>query len=160
VEIEKKLLTECDQSVWYALSMADSREELLERKEQLTKLATVERVDEIASLLPVDEELKRPLIERIRGRLATLPERPPEIPIDRLDALGETLAWAQAEASKRPGGLRTAWHLERARDSLRRLGPNDCFQALATFPAAVGRRTAQPAPRTRRRRRPRAAQAR
>ena len=56
--------------------------------EKLTKLATVERVDEIASLLPVDEDLKRPIIERIRGRLATLPERPPEIPIDRRDGLG------------------------------------------------------------------------
>ncbi len=133
VEVERKLLEECDQSVWYALSMADSREELLERKRQLVLLPTVERVDEIASLVPADEELKRPLIERIRERLSTLPERPPEIPLDRLDALGETLAWAQAEASKRPGALRTAWHLERARDSLRHMGPADCYQALAGF---------------------------
>jgi hopanoid biosynthesis associated RND transporter like protein HpnN len=133
VEIEKKLLAECDQSVWYALSIADSREQLLERKKQLTALASVERVDEIASLLPVDEQLKRPIIERIRGRLASLPERPPEIPIDRLDALGETLGWAQTEASKRPGALRTAWHLERARESLRRLSPEECYRALAGF---------------------------
>jgi hopanoid biosynthesis associated RND transporter like protein HpnN len=133
VELEQKLLEECDQSVWYALSIADSREQLLERKAKLVALPGVERVDEIASLLPVDEELKRPLIERIRGRLATLPERPPEIPVDRLDALGETLAWAQTEASKRPGGLRTAWHLERVRDSLRRKGPEECYQAIATF---------------------------
>ena len=133
VAVEKKLLSECDQSVWYALSIADTREELLARKEKLTRLATVERVDEIASLLPVDEEVKRPFIERIRTRLAALPERPPEIPLDRLDGLGETLAWAQGEAAKRPGGLRTAWHLERARETLRRLGPNECFQSLAAF---------------------------
>ncbi|MFM8735081.1 MAG: MMPL family transporter [Pirellulales bacterium] len=133
VQVEKRLLEECDQSVWYALSIADSREQLLERKDRLMALPGVERVDEIASLLPVDEELKRPLIERIGGRLAGLPERPPEIPVDRPDALGETLAWAQAEASKRPGGLRTAWHLERARDSLRRKGPEECARAVATF---------------------------
>jgi len=133
VEVEKRLLADCDQSVWYALSIADSREELLERKARLEALPSVERIDEIASLLPVDEDLKRPTIERIRGRLATLPERPPEIPVDRLDALGETLAWAQAEASKRPGGLRTAWHLERTRDSLRTRGPEECYQALASF---------------------------
>jgi hypothetical protein len=133
VEVEKKLLAECDQSVWYALSMADTREELLTRKQQLLLLPSVERVDEIASLVPTDEERKRPIIERIRARLATLPERPPEIPVDRLDALGETLAWAQTEASKRPGALRTAWHLERVRDSLRQMGPADCYQALATF---------------------------
>ncbi len=133
VEIEKKLLAECDQSVWYALSIADSREELLDRKERLQALPSVERVDEIASLLPVDEALKRPLIERIQMRLATLPERPPEIPLDRLDQVGETLAWAQTEASKRPGALRTAWHLERARDALRHLGPEECARALAMF---------------------------
>jgi hypothetical protein len=133
VAVEKKLLEECDQSVWYALSIADSRAELLERKEKLKALPSVERVDEIASLLPVDEELKRPIIARIRDRLAALPERPPEIPVDRLDALGETLGWAQGEAAKRPGGLRTAWHLERAREALRRMGPEDCFRALAIF---------------------------
>ena len=133
VAVEKKLLAECDQSVWYALSIADSREELLERKRLLTALPSVERVDEIASLLPVDEELKRPIIERIRGRLATLPERPPEIPVDRLESLGETLGWAQTEAMKRPGGLRTAWQLERSREQLRRLGPEDCYRSLAAF---------------------------
>ena len=133
VQVEKKLLEECDQSVWYALSIADSREQLLERKARLEALPSVERIDEIASLLPGDEDLKRPAIERIGGRLATLPERPPEIPVDRLDALGETLAWAQGEASKRPGGLRTAWHLERVRESLRTKGPDECYRALAAF---------------------------
>jgi hopanoid biosynthesis associated RND transporter like protein HpnN len=133
VAVEKKLLTECDQSVWYALSIADSREQLLERKAKLEALPSVERIDEIASLLPVDEELKQPTIARIRARLAALPERPPEIPVDRLDALGETLGWAQGEAAKRPGGLRTAWHLERARDSLRTKGPEECYRALAAF---------------------------
>lgn len=133
VAVEKKLLEECDQSVWYALSIADSRAELLARKEALQSLPTVERVDEIASLLPVDEDLKQPIIERIHDRLATLPERPPEIPVDRLDSLGETLAWAQAEAAKRPAGLRTAWHLERTREALRRMPPEECFRALAAF---------------------------
>ncbi|MFM9057675.1 MAG: MMPL family transporter [Planctomycetaceae bacterium] len=133
VAVEKKLLEECDQSVWYALSISDSREELIARKEQLLALPTVERVDEIASLLPADEEVKRPLIERIRGHLAGLPERPPEIPVDRLDALGETLAWAHGEAARRPGGLRAAWHLERTREALRRLPPEECYRAVATF---------------------------
>jgi len=93
----------------------------------------VERVDEIASLLPVDDGAKRPLIERIHEDLDGLPERPPEIPVDRLDALGETIAWAQQEASKRPGGLRAAWHLEQVRDALRRRPPADCYRALSTF---------------------------
>jgi hopanoid biosynthesis associated RND transporter like protein HpnN len=133
VAVEKKLLEECDQSVWYALSIADSREDLIERKRRLEALPTVERVDEIASLLPVDEDLKAPVIGRIRGRLAGLPERPPEVPSDRLEALGEWLAWAHGEATKRPGGLRAAWYLERTRDALRRLAPEDCYRAVAAF---------------------------
>ena len=54
VALEKKLLAECNQSVWYALSIADSREELLARKAQFLQLASVERTEEIVSLLPVD----------------------------------------------------------------------------------------------------------
>ncbi len=38
VELERKLLAECNQSVWYALSIADSREELLARKAEFLKL--------------------------------------------------------------------------------------------------------------------------
>jgi len=133
VAVEKKLLEECDQSVWYALSIADSREQLLERKARLVAMPNVERVDEIASLLPVDQELKRPVIARVRDRLAGLPERPPQIPVDRLEALGETLAWVHAEVGKRPGGLRTAWHLERTRDALRRLTPEECYRTVSAF---------------------------
>ena len=133
VAVEKKLLEECDQSVWYALSITDSREELLKRKEALQNLPSVERVDEIASLLPSEEDLKQPIIQRIHEQLDSLPERPPEIPIDRLENLGETLAWAQNESSKRPAGLRSAWHLERTREALRKMSPEECFQALASF---------------------------
>ena len=133
VAVEQRLLDECDQSVWHALSIASSREELLERKRLLEALPSVERVDEIASLLPTDADLKRPIIERIRAQVAGMPPEPPAIPLDRLDALGETLVWAQGEAAKRPGGLRAAWHLERARDSLHRKGAEASYRALATF---------------------------
>ncbi len=38
VRLERKLLAECNQSVWYALSIADSREELLARKARFLEL--------------------------------------------------------------------------------------------------------------------------
>ena len=137
VELEKKLLTECDQSVWYALSIAETREELLSMKERYEALPTVERVDQIASLLPVDEELKKPAIKQIRGRLSSLPDRPPQIPVDRIDALRETLAWAQTEAAKRPNGLRAAWHLEQCRELLQQMPPQQTSLVLAGFQQAV-----------------------
>ena len=43
------------------------------------KLGSVERTEEIVSLLPVDLEVKQPIIARIQQRLAALPERPPLI---------------------------------------------------------------------------------
>ncbi|MCG8586028.1 MAG: MMPL family transporter, partial [Pirellulales bacterium] len=52
VRWEQKLINESDQSVWYAVSLASSREELLERKQAFQQLPSVERVEEIASWLP------------------------------------------------------------------------------------------------------------
>ena len=82
VELERKLLSEADQSVWFALSIAESRDELLKRKERFLGLDSIERVEEIASLLPADQAEKAPIIERIYRRLSVLPERAPDIPVD------------------------------------------------------------------------------
>jgi len=132
VELEKKLLSECSQSMWFAVSMADSREELLARKEQLLKLNSVERTEEIVSLLPVDHEKKRPIIERIQTKLAKLPERPPLIPVERPEELGQTLAFAQQALADRRL-LAPARKLEQIRDTLRRLPAPDCSSLLSQF---------------------------
>ena len=133
VELERKLLAESNQSVWYALSIADSREELLTRKQSLLKLESVERVEEIASLLPADHTVKRPIIERIQQRLASLPERPPLIPVDKPDDLGRVLARTQQLAAARPDGSRCARELEQIRDALRKLSLTDCYTLVSQF---------------------------
>jgi hopanoid biosynthesis associated RND transporter like protein HpnN len=132
VELERKLLAESDQSVWYAVSIADSREELLARKAQLLKLGSVERVEEIVSLLPVDHDVKQPIIERIQKRLATLPERPPLIPVDRPEELGRVLARAQ-DMVLNLQQARCARNVEQVRDLLRRLPLSDCYALLSQF---------------------------
>ena len=73
VALEKKLLAECNQSVWYALSIADSREELLARKAEFLKLPSVERTEEIVSLLPVDHEVKEPIIAEFSSACSRCP---------------------------------------------------------------------------------------
>ncbi len=92
VRLERKLLEESDQSVWFALSLAKDRAEVLERKGRFEGLQSVERVEEIASLIPPDTDLKQPLIERIQTQLEGLPDRPPQIPIQRPQALLQALA--------------------------------------------------------------------
>ena len=133
VELERKLLAESNQSVWYALSIADNRDELLARKEALLKLGSVERVEEIASLLPADHAVKAPIIARIQQRLANLPERPPLIPVDKPDDLGRVLARTQQLASIGPDGNRCARELEQIRDALRKLSLGDCYTLISQF---------------------------
>lgn len=133
VELERKLLSETSQSCWYALSIADSREELLARKAQFLKLASVERTEEIVSMLPVDHAVKRPLISQIGQRLATLPERPPLIPVDRPEELGRVLGGIQDLLVRTHRSPESARNLEQIRDLLRRMPPADCYRVLSHF---------------------------
>jgi uncharacterized protein len=133
VELERRLLSECNQSVWYALSISDSREELLQRKAEFLKLPSVERTEEIVSMLPVDHEIKRPIIERIQQRLANLPERPALIQVDRPERLGQVLAGVQALLERSSPDPRAARQLEVMRDALRRMPLADCYSAISRF---------------------------
>ncbi len=117
VQLEHKLVTDGKQSVWHALSICDSREELLARKEQFLRLPSVERTEEIASLLPADSALKRPIIERIGLRLADLPESAPAIPVDRPDDLINT--------------FRRGERLAQARELVQRLPPAEYYAAVS-----------------------------
>jgi uncharacterized protein len=133
VTLEKKLLAESGQSVWYALSIADSREELLARKAEFLKLSSVERTEEIVSLLPVDDEVKQPIIQRVQNRLASLPERPPLVAVDRPEKLGQILGKLQDLLTQSRGGEKPVRQLEAVRDQLRRMPLSDCYAQLSRF---------------------------
>lgn len=132
VELEKKLLAESDQSVWFALSMAESREELLERKARFLELPSVERTEEIVSLLPADHDAKQPLIAGLHERLQSLPERPPLIPVNPPAELGRLLARAEQEVLTR-GGMQTARQVAQIRDLLRRMPETICYARLSEY---------------------------
>jgi hopanoid biosynthesis associated RND transporter like protein HpnN len=95
VELEQKLLTETKDSAYFALSLAKTPEEVAARKAQFLQLPTVERVDEIATRFPTGSAEKRPIIERIRQRLAGLPDRPDQIPVVSAAELGQMLSAVQ-----------------------------------------------------------------
>jgi hopanoid biosynthesis associated RND transporter like protein HpnN len=133
VALEKKLLAESNQSVWYALSIADSREELLARKARFLQLGSVERTEEIVSLLPVDLEVKQPIIARIQQRLASLPERPPLITIDRPEKLGQVFEHVQQLLARGRADEKCVRQLEVVRDLLRRMPLSDCYAELTRF---------------------------
>jgi len=131
VALEQQLLTESDQSVWFALSIAESREELLARKERFLALPSVSRVEEIASLFPVDHEQKRPIIERIQRRLESLPERPPVIPIDPPAEVGRALARAQILVGNGADADKVIHQIEQVREAMRHLTEEECSRRLS-----------------------------
>ncbi len=133
VELERKLLSESDQSVWFALSIAESPQDLLARKARFLDLASVERVEEIASLFPSDRQEKRPAIQRIHARLADLPERPPLIAADHPAELGKVLARGQAMLAAFPSTTRVRRQLEQVRHILRLMPVDECFRRLSDY---------------------------
>ncbi|HVX14976.1 MAG TPA: MMPL family transporter [Pirellulales bacterium] len=133
IELEQKLLSESNQSVWYALSIADNPDDLLARKEAMLKLDSVERVEEIVSLLPGDHKVKQPIIARIQKRLANLAERPQVIPVDKPDYIGRVLARTQQLMAVIPETRGCARDVEQIRDRLRKLVQSDYYQWLSHF---------------------------
>lgn len=133
VELERALLDKADQSAWFALSIVNSREELAARKKAFLEKPSIDRVEDISTYLPLDYEQKRPMIERIRGRLDHLPERPPEIPVDPPDELGRALARAQVLVGGGAQAERIIHQLEQARSALRGLTQHECYERLRRF---------------------------
>ncbi len=116
---EHRLLDSSDRSVWFAVSLADSREELFRKKERFEQLASVHHTEEIASLLPPESSAHAETISRLHERLSALPEGVPLLPVaPRAILLGElqrTDSLAQAIADGDPA---VALTLQRIREAL------------------------------------------
>jgi predicted RND superfamily exporter protein len=127
------LLNQTEQSVWFAMSTTASPEELLRRKEQFEKLPSVDRTEEIVSILPADVSAKEPIIARIGQRLANAPEMAPMIPVARPADLAGALAAVQAmlPAGRETEALRKS--LTPARENLSHLSERETYQRLSSF---------------------------
>ncbi len=133
VELERRLLKESDQSAWFALSIADTREELLARKAEFLALPSVQKVEEIASLFPTADDQKAAAIQRIQRRLADLPERPPQLPVESPEELGRILGRLQAAMTGSAQAMRIQRQLELVRDAMRRMSLSECYQWLSGY---------------------------
>ena len=99
VELEHRLLDmdveQGGKNVWFALSIADTKEELLARKELFAEKYPELTVEEIVSWLPGADEQKVPLIRSLAEALENLPERPPEIAVLGAENVGGAIARLQ-----------------------------------------------------------------
>ena len=96
IELEHKLFDSTNRSAWFALSMADTKEEVAAKKEQFLRLPSVERGGRSGHETACRRRRKNvPTIERIHQRLANLPRQVPEIPVTPHADLDQMLAAAQ-----------------------------------------------------------------
>lgn len=135
VEVEKRLHSESDRSVFFAVSIAGSRQELRERKARFEKLESVDRTEEIASLTPESNASKRKLIGDIQRRLAVLSPDSPTLPKTPVERFNGTLARVEAIVQKSADGssaeLRNV--VTQTRAALAKLGPAEAQHRLDEY---------------------------
>jgi hopanoid biosynthesis associated RND transporter like protein HpnN len=118
---------------YVALSMANSREEALTRKEAFLRQPSVARVEEIASLLPVADPRCAPLIEQIHARLAGRPRSVPTLAVVAAAELDAALAKLEKllPSGSEAGDL--GHRLQRMRETLRALSPAEVHNRLSQY---------------------------
>jgi hopanoid biosynthesis associated RND transporter like protein HpnN len=80
VQWEQTLIKHTAGASWHALSYTASQQEALALKARYEKLPEVNRVVEVAALVPLDQERKLEQLRDVQQRLRRLPERGAEIP--------------------------------------------------------------------------------
>jgi hopanoid biosynthesis associated RND transporter like protein HpnN len=99
VELEQRLLNmdvdKGGKNVWFALSIADTKEELLNRKKEFADKYPELVVEEIVSWFPEADPQKIPMIESFAELLRNIPEHPSEIPAVPPEDVGNAIARLQ-----------------------------------------------------------------
>jgi hopanoid biosynthesis associated RND transporter like protein HpnN len=133
VDLEHKLFQQTNHSAWFALSIADTPQEVLAKRREFLKLASVERVEDVVSKLPCDCERKQPLIESIHCKLANLPQETPLIPVTPLADLDRMLAGAQTMLLSMPEAAQATDSLRRLRELLRSVSPEEYERRVRAY---------------------------
>jgi hopanoid biosynthesis associated RND transporter like protein HpnN len=133
VAIEKQLLAECDQSVWYAVSLCSSRAELVKKQRLLEKMPSVQRTEEIMTMLPDQLEAKQPIVADIHHRLTSLPRDLPLLPVDQPGDVDQALAQCEAMLSVSPQTIPTIQIVQNARQLLAGMDPRQAMPRISEY---------------------------
>lgn len=134
VQWEQRLLEQTGESAYFALSLADTPEEALERKARFLELeGVVERVDEVASLMPSELGQKWPLIQRIGQRLKDLPAQPPQISVPPQTQLAALLTQVRTVLAGNPQSAALARQLGQLGEAVGRVPPEDYYARLSGY---------------------------
>ena len=92
VELQHRVFEQSDSSLLYAVSLADTPEEVRQLRERFQKLPTVGRVEELASLMPKYPEGETQVyIVQLRDLLSKIPKLPSQIPTIYPEDVGKGL---------------------------------------------------------------------
>jgi hopanoid biosynthesis associated RND transporter like protein HpnN len=133
VDLERKLLADSDQNTWFAISVVDNVPDLLARKKQFLELASVDRVEEIASLVGLDKPDQSTRLAQMSARLQRLPTGVQLIPVAQPLQLAKAVQGMHQAALASPELAPLADKLLVVRDLLFATRPEDYFTRLSRY---------------------------
>jgi len=133
VRLEERVLAKSDRSVWFALSLASTPEELRKRKARFERLETVERTEEILSMLPTGTTARQAALDRCAGRLERLAEQPPLLPVAEPEQLASFLEGVAASLGGGDANSELAPSLSALAAEIRQLPRAKVFQAVSEY---------------------------
>jgi hopanoid biosynthesis associated RND transporter like protein HpnN len=133
VRWQKRMVEASNRSVWSAVSIAGSPEEVRLRKARFLEKPTISEVEEIASLFPEDQQSKLALLASMQRRLNQLPEEAPlTLLVDPRGLTEQILRLRRALAPKATGPTPDGKAAAGLLQTLQRL-----TQSLALLPASA-----------------------
>ncbi len=133
VQLAKTLIERTGQTAYFAVSMANNREEALARKEAFLRQPSVLRVEEISSVMPSVDPRRRPFIEQIHTRLASLPRIAPQIAVVGTQDLDKVLARLQVLLPARTELNEIFRRIQWARETIRNLYPAEISNRIGQY---------------------------
>lgn len=138
VTLEMRLMEESKQSVWFALSMSQDRDLLLKRMEKFNQLESVERVEQILTLLPKENPQKEGLIVDIHQTLAQTPQEAGMAPILSLREMENCFTKIVQYLKMKSEYDHYRQRIEHLRKNFHALTPHDYFQRMQEYQKCLG----------------------
>jgi hopanoid biosynthesis associated RND transporter like protein HpnN len=147
-DIERQLFTRMDDSIWFAVSICSSRDELRTRKAAFEQLSIVAKTEEIASLIPDRSAEHAARIGALCRQIAAVPDQPPHaVSVDAANLLKEIGRARELLARETPYETAAGALLAQLATALSAMPPDQVAVAIAQGQAAIlGRAAAELAP--------------
>ena len=140
VEVQKRIFDQADNSLLFAVSLADSSQQVLELKKKFEALPSVHHVEELAAILPrFPEEETQLLVQAANAQLTQLPARTPPVPQIDPSTIGRELERIESAlaSAKSPSAAMVRQQISQFLDQLSELSQAAQTQLLRDYQARL-----------------------